>query len=85
MPSSTEMSRRFPTRSARAARLAGEARPGPPRASRLGDVRLGEFGDGVHDRHRGFPDLLRVGRLCGHDARTGHPVVQPLDHGRAWS
>ena len=73
---------RFAAESRRAACLAGEARPGPPRASRLGDVRLGEFGDGLHDRHGGFPGLLRVGRLRGHDARTGHPVVQPLDHRR---
>ncbi len=39
----------------------------------------------VHDHHRRFPDLLRVGGLCGHDARTGHPVVQPLRPRSAWS
>ena len=36
--------------------------PRPPRAPRLGDVRLGELGD-ADDHHRGrLPDLLREGR-----------------------
>src|SRR5271165_6977846 len=40
--------RQFRPGPARAGLLAGEARPGSPRASCLGDVRLGQLGDGVH-------------------------------------
>ena len=44
-------------------RMAEEAGPGSAGAPGLGDVRLGELGDGLRDRHRRVPDLLFQRRL----------------------
>ncbi len=85
MPSSTEMSRDSPPELGGLHAWLEQARPGPARASRLGDVRLGEFGDGVHDHHRRFPDLLRASRLRGDEGGRRVGSDSPWRPRSAWS
>ena len=59
--------------------------PEPAGAAGLGDVRLGELGDGLHDHHRRVPDLLLEGRLRRVTARGGVAVGWPSRRRSAWS
>ena len=56
----------------------GRARPEPAGASRVGDVRLGQLGDGLHDHHGRLPDLLLKGRMLPGSSPMSLPAGLPF-------
>ena len=57
--------------------------PRPPRAARVGDVRLGHLGHPDHGHGRRLPHLLRQGRRRGAGRRRRHPAAGDGQHDRA--